>query len=56
MNSEVIKAIIIESDVKHAKLVQAAMPDYIDASFVKFSAAQETLDNGVDGAEVGLCF
>lgn len=54
MNSEVIKAIIIESDVKHAKLVQAAMPDYIDASFVKFSAAQETLDNGVDGAEVGL--
>lgn len=54
MNSEVIKAIIIECDVKHAKLVQAAMPDYIDASFIRFSAAQETLDNGIDGAEIGL--
>lgn len=43
MSSEGIQAIIIHSDVKIAKEIQAAMPDYINASFSRFQDAKEKL-------------
>ena len=54
MGSELVKAIIVGSDIKLANEIQANMPDYIAASLVRYSEAKDKLENGIDGAEIGL--
>lgn len=54
MGNKSIKALIINSDIKFTKEIQAAIPDYFDVSFSRYQDAKEKLRTGIDDKNIGL--
>lgn len=54
MGNKSIKALIINSDIKFTREIQAAIPDYFDVSFSRYQDAKEKLRTGIDDKNIGL--
>lgn len=54
MGTDKVGALIIDNDVKLAKQIQAALPEYVVSKAVRFQDAKDALRDGVGGLKVSI--